>query len=47
MEELTYDARVVPQKFSKLDKRGGVPCKEKMTAGELSLWRSFDTDSSS
>lgn len=32
-------------KFSKLNKGGGLPCKEKMTAGELSLWRSFDTDS--
>lgn len=31
MEDLTYSVREVPQKFSKLDKSGSVPCREKMT----------------
>lgn len=31
MEDLTYSVRVEPSKFSKMDKRGDVPCKGKMT----------------
>lgn len=31
MEDLTYSVRIVPTKLSKMDKSGGIPCKEKMT----------------